>query len=215
MSNSDKRTTLDASMQGVPVFTIAKDGKPREVVFQDHQVLMFFLDFDDAQELQLEQALEHSGESIEVFSLSLLDFLMFMQETQKTTDTKIVFKPHRNSINQLKIIAQKKKMESLPQMMIPLFFARSKDSFMSVVKDDKDVVPLFVDVVELKNTLKRNEKEDEMEIDVEFLESLLAKATNDESVKEQFMIIPSQCQTIRAEMLYRKPPEDHAEISDA
>lgn len=208
MSQTPVTTSLDLSMRGVPVFTISREGKPMPVPFQEDEVLMFFLDFDDAQELQMDLQLNSESKSpIEVFSLSLLDFLMFMQETQKNSDTKLIFKPHRNSISQLKIIASQKKMDSLPQLMIPLFFARNKDTFMSVVKEGKDVVPLFVDVAELKNTLKRNNKEDEMQIDVEFLESLLAKAAENASIKDQFMIIPSQCQSIRAEMLYRKPPE--------
>ena len=207
-STSNQATVLDTSLRSIPVFTIAENGTPVSVPFQkseaeEEQVTMFFLDFDDAKELSYELELsDKKSPNSEVFSLSLYDFLIFMQEAQKQ-DVKVIFRPHRNSINQLKLSAKKKKLESMPQMMIPLFFARSKESMMSVVKDGKDVIPLFVDVSELQNTLRRNNKESEMEIDVEFLESLLAKASKNEIIKDQFMLVSSQCQSVRAEMLFR------------
>jgi hypothetical protein len=201
--DNNTMTGLDASMKSVPVFTIARDGKPELIPFKDgKEVLMFFLDFDDAVELHYELQLSSDlPRDVEVFSLSLLDFLMFMQKAQEN-DTKIVFRPHRNSVQQIKLTAKRNNVENMPQMSIPLFFARNKDTYMSIAKDGKDVIPLFTDVTELKSALKKGGKED-MNIDIEFLEGLLGKATSDEKVKSQFVIVPSQCQSIRAEMLYR------------
>ena len=199
-------TQLDASMKSVPVFTIAKEGKIQKLPFKDAEVLMFFLDYDDAvaQLFELNMQTE-KAEELSVHPLSLLDFLIIMQQTQAKNDAKIILKPHRNSINQIKLLTQKNKVEKMPNMRIPLFFARNKKNYMSINSQNQNVIPMFLDPIELNNAIKKNTtKEENMQIDVEFLESLLGKASKDDSLKQQFVIVPSQTQSLRAQMLVQK-----------
>ena len=203
-AENKKDSQLDESLKSIPVFTIALKGKIQKMPFKDEQVLLFFLDFDDAiEQLFMIQSQDEKANQLDVHPISMLDFLMIMQQTQQKEEAKIILRPHRNSINQIKLIAKQNNFEKLPAMHIPLFFARNKSSYMSIKSDNSDVIPMFMDPVELHNTLKKSPDED-MKIDIEFLESLLGKASKYESLKEQFVIVPSQTQTLRAQMLVQK-----------
>ena len=126
-SKNKDETPLDASLKSVPVFTVALKGKIQKIPIKDDNVLIFFLDFDDAVEQLISLKLQNdNANELEVHPISLLDFLIIMQQNQKKEEAKIILRPHRNSINQIKLTAKHNKFEKMPSMQIPLFFARNE-----------------------------------------------------------------------------------------
>jgi Tic22-like family len=162
-------------LNGIPVFTITDDkgnpllgslpNKPANAAAQPDQLLLFFLNPDDAKGMltRIKQSNPDVGSKARIIIRSMNDAYQVIKQNE--TNKKVAFQivPSKSSIDSARTIltSQGKPAEQLPS--VPVFFAtggKDKDQgLLTLEQEGKQYVPFFFDQKDLQTLIDRAQKQ--------------------------------------------------------
>lgn len=202
-------------LNGIPVFTITDDkgapllgSAPQQGANKPPQVLLFFLNPDDAQATltQIKKSNPAIGNKARIVIRSMNDAYDVIKKNQDKKDIAFQIVPAKSSIDSARTIltSQGKPADKLPN--VPVFFAtggKDKDEgLLTLEQNGKQLVPFFFDQKDLQSLIDRAKQQQpnvasSTKIQVtslfQVLDSMVATKTNKPNPDtERFTFVPSR-----------------------